>query len=389
MLVKAGHDPFDYHGFVHPPVIHASTVLYKNVSAFREHTNRYSYGRRGTPTSEALEKALAQIEGPNCETVTLLPSGLSAIEAALVSVLKAGDHVLVTDSVYGPTRDLCDKILPRFGITASYFDPCISGADIEALIVDNPKIKAVFLESPGSLTFEMQDVPAIAKVAHKHGAVVLMDNTWATPIYFPALDYGVDLSIQAATKYIGGHSDLMIGAVASGPRTAKQLREMVFERGLCVGPDVMNTCLRGLRTMGVRLDRQNKSGLKVARWLEKRSEILKVVHPALESHPTHEIWQRDFKGACGLFSVIFKPAPEAAVDAFVDQLKLFPIGYSWGGYESLAMPFDPPTRTATKWEPGGPTVRFHIGVEDVSDLLADLEQGFAAFAKKKAELEEP
>jgi cystathionine beta-lyase len=244
-----------------------------------------------------------------------------------------------------------------------------------------PNTTAVFVESPGSLSFDVQDVPAIAAAAHARNATVLMDNTWASPLHFRALEKGVDLSIQSGTKYIGGHSDVMLGTVAANKSAWKHLKETVFEMGLCVGPDDMFLGLRGLRTMGVRLAQHDAAGMKVARWLEARPEILRVLHPALESHPGHAIWKRDFTGACGLFSVVFKPAPVKAVYAFLDKLTLFGIGASWGGFESLAIPFDcTPVRTATKWAPGGPTVRFHIGLEDVSDLIADLDQGFAAFA---------
>jgi cysteine-S-conjugate beta-lyase len=377
-LANGGRDPFAHHGYVNTPVYHASTLLYPSAEEFLAHRGRYSYGRRGTPTSEALETALAGLEGRQCEAVALLPSGLAAISVALLSVVRAGDHVLVTDSVYGPTRKFCNDILPRYGVTATYYDPVI-GAGIAALM--QPHTTAVFVESPGSLSFEIQDVPAIAAVAHARNAAVLMDNTWATPIYFRALEKGVDLSIQSGTKYIGGHSDVMIGAVASASATAKRLKETVYDMGLCVGPDDVNLGLRGLRTMGVRLTQHQSSGLKVARWLQGRPEILRVLHPALESDPGHGIWKRDFTGASGLFSAIFRPAPVAAVHAFLNKLTLFGIGASWGGYESLAIPFDcAPIRTATQWAPGGPAVRFHIGLEDVSDLLADLDEGFAAFA---------
>jgi cysteine-S-conjugate beta-lyase len=386
-LANGGRDPFAHHGYVNTPVYHASTLLYPTAQDFIAHRGRYSYGRRGTPTSEALETALADLEGPQCEAVTLLPSGLAAISVALLSVVRAGDHVLVADSAYYPTRKFCDTILPRYGVTTTYYDPTI-GASIAALI--RPNTTAVFAESPGSLSLEIQDIPAIAAVAHANNAVVLMDNTWASPIYFRALEKGVDLSIQSGTKHIGGHSDIMLGTVASVGATAKRLRETVFDMGLCIGPDDMFLGLRGLRTMGVRLAQHQISGLKVARWLEQRPEILHVLHPALESHPGHAIWKRDFTGACGLFSVIFKPAPVEAVHAFLNTLALFGIGASWGGYESLAIPFDcAPIRTATTWAPGGPAVRFHIGLEDVSDLLADLEEGFAAFAAKASYYDPP
>src|SRR5499427_1403299 len=386
-LANAGRDPFAHHGYVNPPVYHASTLLYPSAEDYIAHRGQYRYGRRGTPTSEALETALADIEGPQCEAVALLPSGLAAISAALLSVVRAGDHILVTDSAYAPTRKFCDVILPRYGVTTTYYDPLV-GADIASLM--RPNTVAVFLESPGSLSFEVQDVPAIAAAAHARNAAVLMDNTWATPIHFQALEKGVDLSIQSGTKYIGGHSDVMLGAVASKNSTSMRLKETVFEMGMCVGPDDMFLGLRGLRTMGVRLAQHDASAMKVARWLEGRPEILRVLHPALESHPGHAIWKRDFIGACGLFSIVFRPAPVEAVHAFLNKLTLFGIGASWGGFESLAIPFDcAPIRSATRWAPGGPTVRFHIGLEDVCDLIADLEEGFAVFAAAVSHCDTP
>jgi len=377
-LVSAGRDPRSYHGFVNPPVYHASTVLYPNAEDFLAHRARYQYGRRGTPTTEALELALQELEGPQCAGVSLLPSGLAAISAALLSVVRAGDHVLVTDSAYGPTRNFCGQILSRLGVTTSYYDPGI-GAGIAALL--QPNTRAVYLESPGSLSFDVQDVTAIAKAAHANGTLVLMDNTWATPLYFRPLDHGVDLVIQAGTKYIGGHSDIMLGTVSANAATVAELKNTVRLTGLCEGPDDVYLGLRGLRTLGIRLDRHYQSGLAVARWLEGRPEVLRMLHPALPSHPGHALWKRDFTGASGLFRMVLKPVPKNAYHAFVNTLELFGIGASWGGYESLAIPFDcTPLRTATRWEPGGPTVRFHIGLEAVEDLTADLERGFAALA---------
>jgi cystathionine beta-lyase len=377
-VVTAGRDPASYHGFVNPPVYHASTVLYPSAEDFVAHRARYQYGRRGTPTTEALELALQELEGPQCAGVALLPSGLAAISAALLSVMQAGDHLLVTDSAYGPTRNFCNHILSRLGVTVTYYDPLV-GAAISGLMQANTR--AVFLESPGSLSFEMQDVAAIAAAAHAKGALVLMDNTWASPLYFRALDHGVDLSIQAGTKYIGGHSDLMLGTVSANGATAARLKTTVGSSGWCVGPDDVYLGLRGLRTLAVRLDRHWRSGLSVARWLEQRAEVLHLLHPAMESHPGHALWKRDFTGASGLFSVVLKPVPQKAVYAFLDALELFGIGASWGGYESLAVPFDcTAVRSATRWQPGGPTVRFHIGLEAVEDLIADLEHGFAALA---------
>jgi cystathionine beta-lyase len=377
-LVTGGRDPLTNHGFINPPVYHASTVVYPSAADYLAHRGRYQYGRRGTPTSEALQDALAGLEGDKCAGVALLPSGLAAVSAAFLSVVRAGDHVLVTDSAYLPTRKFCDGLLARYGIRTTYYDPRIAG-DIAALI--EPNTRAVFVESPGSLSFEMQDVPAIAAAAHARGAVVLMDNTWASPIYFRALEKGVDLSIQSGTKYIGGHSDVMLGTVSANATCWKLLRDTVETMGLCVGPDDMYLGLRGVRTMGVRLAQHYASGLKVAHWLAGRPEVGRVLHPALETDPGHALWRRDYTGACGLFSVVLRPAPLRAAHAFLDALTFFGIGASWGGFESLAIPFDcSEMRTATPWAPGGPTVRLHIGLEDVDDLIDDLERGFAAFA---------
>ncbi|HZQ12250.1 MAG TPA: cystathionine beta-lyase [Pseudolabrys sp.] len=380
-LVIAGRDTKGQHGFVNPAVYHASTVLYPTAEDQVAHRSRYQYGRRGTPTSEALEDALRALEGEACAGVALMPSGLAAISTALLAVAGAGDHILVTDSVYRPTRNFCDGLFRRMGVETTYYDPLI-GAGIARLIKANTK--AVFVEAPGSQSFEMQDVPAIAKAAHDKGAVVLMDNTWATPLYFRALDKGVDLSIQAGTKYIGGHSDIMFGCVAANAATLPALKAAMNYLGLCVGPDDMFLALRGLRTLAVRLARHYDSGLTVARWLEKRPEVARVLHPGLESDPGHGLWARDFSGASGLFSVVLKPMAEKAVYAFMNELQLFGMGFSWGGFESLVILFDcTEYRTATKWAPGGPTLRFHVGLEDTGDLIADLERGFAAMAAAK------
>src|SRR6516165_2704426 len=377
-LVIAGRDAQAYQGFVNPPVYHASTVLYPTAEDQVAHRSRYQYGRRGTPTSDALENALIALEGEACAGVTLLPSGLAAISTALISAVSAGDHLLVSDSVYRPTRHFCNGVLKRMGVAITYYDPLV-GADIGKLF--RPNTRAVFVEAPGSQSFEMQDIPAIAKVAHEKGALVLMDNTWATPLYFRPLDYGVDMVIQAGTKYIGGHSDVMLGTVSANAATVARLKNTVRHNGQCEGPDDVYLGLRGLRTLAIRLERHQKSGLAVARWLEQRPEVLRLLHPALPSHPGHAIWKRDFSGASGLFSMVLKPVPQKAYYAFLDSLELFGIGASWGGYESLAIPFDcAPLRTATRWQPGGPTVRFHIGLEAVDDLIADLERGFAALA---------
>ncbi len=330
-LVLGGRDPFANHGFVNPPVHHVSTVLYPTAEDFLARRAKYVYGRRGTPTSEALENALRELDGPECVGVALLPSGLAAISTALLAILHAGDHLLITDSVYLPTRKFADGVLRRYGIESSYYDPLI-GSGIAGLMGSNTR--AVFVEAPGSLSFEVQDVPAIAAAAHAKGAVVIMDNTWASPLYFRAFDKGVDLSIQAATKYVGGHSDLMLGTVSANAATWERLKETVHLMGLCVGPDDIYLALRGLRTLGVRLAQHYQSGLQVARWLQQRPEIARVFHPALASCPGHDTWQRDFSGASGLFSIVFKPVAEPAVHAFLNELGLFGIGASWGGFES-------------------------------------------------------
>jgi cysteine-S-conjugate beta-lyase len=377
-LVTGGRDPFSYHGFVNPPVHHASTVLYRSADDMLSNRGRYHYARRGTPTSEALQQAMAEIEGPACAGVVLVPSGLAAISSALLSATSAGDHILVSDSVYEPTRILCNTLLKRLGIETSYYDPLI-GAGITTLF--KPNTRLVFMESPGSLSFEMQDVPAIAAAAHAKGALVAMDNTWATPLYFRALDFGVDLSIQAGTKYIAGHADVMIGMIAAAAAAWPRLHHTVGTLGLCVGPDDIYLTLRGLRTLGVRLARHQESGLKIARWMQARPEVARVIYPPLETDPGHALWQRDFSGACGLFTVVLKPVSDTAVRAFLDGFKLFGLGYSWGGFESLVIPFDcTKYRAATQWTPGGPTLRFHVGLENADDLIADLERGFAALA---------
>jgi cysteine-S-conjugate beta-lyase len=377
-VVTAGREHGAYYGFVNPPVYHASTVLYPTAEDFAARRSRYQYGRRGTPTTEALESALQELEGPQCAGVVLVPSGLAAISSALLSVLKAGDHLLVTDSAYEPTRKYCDQVLTRFGVTATYYDPLTGAAIAEQF---RPNTRAVYLEAPGSLSFEMQDVGAIAKVAHAEGAAVLIDNTWASPLYFRPLEHGVDLSIQAGTKYIGGHSDLMLGTVSANAGHVAALKETVRLSGLCEGPDDVYLGLRGLRTLAVRLERHFKSGVAVARWLEQRPEVLRVLHPAMPSFQGHAIWKRDFTGASGLFSMVLNPVPQKAVYAFLNTLELFGMGASWGGFESLAIPFDcTHARTATRWAPGGPTIRFHIGLEAVDDLIADLERGFASMA---------
>ena len=316
------------------------------------------------------------LEGPQCAGVGIVPSGLSAISTTLLSVLKTGDHILVCDNVYRPTRNFCNGMLARLGIETTYFDPLI-GAGIDKLF--KPNTRAVLVEAPGSQSFEMPDIRAIAEVAHGRGALVIDDNTWATPLYHRSLEQGVDISMQAATKYIGGHSDIMFGTISANAKAWPQIVEGIRLLGVCAGPDDVFLALRGLRTLSVRLAQHHRSGLDMARWLASRPEVARVLHPALESDPGHAIWKRDFTGASGLFSIVLKPAPQKAVDAMLDTLKLFGMGFSWGGFESLVIPFDCDAyRTATKWAPGGPTLRLHIGLESVDDLKADLDRGFAA-----------
>ena len=376
-LVTAGRDTRAQKGFVNPPVVHGSTVLYPTADDLHAHRGEFQYGRRGTPTTKALQQALMAIEGPQCAGVGLAPSGLAAISTTLLAVLKAGDHLLVCDNAYRPSRNFCNGMLARYGVETSYFDPLI-GAGIAGLF--KPNTKAVLVEAPGSQSFEMPDIPAIAAVAHARDALVIDDNTWATPLYHRSLEQGVDISMQAATKYIGGHSDIMFGTISANARAWPQIAEAIQLLGVCAGPDDVFLALRGLRTLAVRLAQHHISGLEMARWLATRPEVLRVLHPALESDPGHAIWKRDFTGASGLFSIVLKPKPQKAVDALLDTVRLFGMGYSWGGFESLVIPFDcAPYRTATKWAPDGPTLRLHIGLENVEDLKADLERGFAAF----------
>jgi cystathionine beta-lyase len=375
-LVTAGRDTKAQKGFVNPPVVRGSTVLYPTAEDLHAHRGEFSYGRHGTPTTKALQQALIALEGPNCAGVGLAPSGVAAISTALLAVLKAGDHLLVCDNAYRPTRIFCNTMLARYGVETSYFDPAI-GAGIAALF--RPNTRAVMVEAPGSQSLEMPDIPAIAAVAHERGALVIDDNTWATPLYHRSLDQGVDISLQAATKYIGGHSDIMFGTISANAKAWPQVNEAIRLLGVCAGPDDVFLALRGLRTLAVRLAHHQRSTLEIARWLQSRPEVLRVLYPALETDPGHAIWKRDFTGASGLFSIVLKPVAQQAVDALLDTVQLFGMGYSWGGFESLVIPFDCASyRSVTTWEPGGPALRFHIGLESVDDLKADLERGFVA-----------
>jgi len=370
-IVLAGRDPQRFDGFVNTPIVRGSTVLYPTVADLEHHTGRYTYGRRGNPTLEGLEVALTKLEGG--AGVVLTPSGLSAVSVALLSVLKAGDHLLMVDTAYQPTRRICNEVLRRYGIETTYYDPLV-GAGIADLV--RPNTRAIFMESPGSQSLEIQDVPAIVAVAQANDIVTLLDNTWATPLFFRPHDFGVDIAIQAGTKYLSGHSDLNIGTISANERAWPKVKMTYGDLGITIAPEDAFLGARGLRTMAVRLARHQESALTIARWLSERPEVLKVLHPGLPEHPGHAIWKRDFKGSSGLFSFILNQAPKAAVDALLDGLELFGLGFSWGGYESLAIPFDCSTyRSATAWEPGGPAIRLTIGLEDPGDLMADLERG--------------
>ncbi len=364
-------------GIVNPPVWRASTILYDTVAdlrgAVRDTHHQLFYGRRGTPTQWSLADALTELE-PGAEGTFLYPSGVAAVAGALLSVLSPGDELLVTDSAYDPTRNFADGFLKRYGVTTRYYDPTI-GAAIANLIGENTR--AILLESPGSLTFEVQDVPAIVAAARARGVTTLLDNTWATPLFFSAMAHGVDLSVLACTKYIAGHSDVMLGSVTAAPGHFARLRDTGFALGQVVSPDDCWLASRGLRTLAVRLKQHETAALEIARWLETRAEVARVLHPALPSHPGHALWQRDFRGSSGLFAFALKAGDDASRAAFIDGLAHFGIGYSWGGFESLALPVDPARhRTATTPDFGGPLIRLQIGLEDTADLIADLSAGF-------------
>ncbi|HET7413814.1 MAG TPA: cystathionine beta-lyase, partial [Pararhizobium sp.] len=369
-LAHSGYDPRGFHGFVNPPVVHASTVLFSDAHTMETRNQKYTYGTRGTPTTDALAEAIDELEG-SAGTI-IVPSGLAAITVPFLGVLSAGDHALIVDSVYTPTRHFCDTILKRMGVEISYYDPHV-GAGIADLM--QPNTKLVHTESPGSNTFEMQDIRAISEAAHRKGALVAMDNTWATPIYFKPLDHGVDLSIHAATKYPSGSSDVLLGTVSANADAWPALREAQLALGICAAPDDCYLVLRGLRTMGVRLDRHQQSALAIAEQLEGEQGVARVLHPALPSHPGHAIWKRDFSGASGLFSIVLDGgAPErheAKAHAFLDALSIFGLGYSWGGFESLAVHVNLSDRTMTEVPHEGPLIRLQIGLEDVADLMED------------------
>jgi cystathionine beta-lyase len=378
--VHSGLHPERFQGAVNPPVFHASTILSKTVEEYQRKRKDWLqeapgtyYGRFGTPTTESLQEAIAALEGGH--RCVVYPSGLAACSGALLAFLATGDHVLMSDSVYGPTRNLAKGILKRFGVSTTFFDPLV-GKGIEPLI--RPETRVIYLESPGSLTFEVQDVPAIAEAARRRGITVIMDNTWGTPLYFKPFAHGVDVSVQAATKYIVGHSDAMLGTITCTKEAWPKLRSTTYELGQTAGPDDVYLAQRGLRTLAVRLKQHWQAGVALAEWISRQPEVERVLHPALPANPGHALWKRDFLGASGLFGVVLKAGvTEKALAALIDGLELYGIGASWGGFESLIVPYHPAeARTATKWPHKGPCFRIHAGLENVDDLITDLEAGF-------------
>jgi cysteine-S-conjugate beta-lyase len=374
-LAHLGRDPRRFLGAVNTPVFRASTILFRTVAeleqAARGEFPDIAYGLHGLPTVSDLARALASLEGGHAALI--VPSGLAATTFPLLALAKPGDHVLVTDAVYGPTRRFCDNHLRRLGIDVSYYDPLL-GAEIAREF--RPRTALVFTESPGSLTFEVQDIPAIAAVAHAHGARVILDNTWATPLGYRSFDHGVDVSVHAVTKYIGGHSDVLLGAVIANADAYVPLARLWTDMGITASSDDCFLGLRGLRTLGVRLARHAASAMEVARWLARQPEVREVLYPPLPGDRGHALWTRDFRCASGLFGIVLQPVDAAAVARMLDGMRLFGLGWSWGGFESLLIPTWPGrARTVTTWEPGGPALRCAIGLEDPQDLIEDLDDG--------------
>jgi cysteine-S-conjugate beta-lyase len=385
MLVHAGRVPSESDGAVNPPIFRASTILHSTLAAW-ENSRRpdykgYRYGRLGTPTARAFERAMAEFYGgDHCVAVC---SGVAAITVAILSLTKAGDHVLVTDSVFEPTRTFCDRFLPKLGISIDYYDPQI-GASIAALI--RPETSLVFTESPGSLTFEIQDIPAIVAAAHARGVRVAIDNTWATALYYNPFDHGVDVVVEAITKYAAGYSDVLMGVILARADLGQELYSTAKSLGMCCGPEELYLAQRGLRSMAVRMHRSGATGLRLAAWLEERLEVARVLHPGLPNDPGHRLWRRDFTGCSGLFSILLHPVSKPALTAFYNGLKLFGIGGSWGGYESLVSPAKPTSiRTAVPWTESGPVIRLYAGLEDPDDLINDLAAGFDRMACARCE----
>jgi cystathionine beta-lyase len=367
----AGRDPASSEGAVNPPVQHASTIILDKTADLYS-GSKQTYARQGMGVHRALGEALVAVEGG--VDAILAPSGLGACTLALTTFARGGGHLLVTDSVYGPTRRFCERTLSRLGVETEFYDPRI-GANIGALLRDNTC--AIFLESPGSQTFEIQDVPAITAAARARNVPTIIDNTWSAGLYFKPFEHGADISVQALTKYQAGHADLFCGAVlARDASLAGRVWQTHRDLGLAVSPEDAYTALRGMRTLSTRLNRQSDSGRQIAQWLATRAEIAHVLHPGMTSHPDHALWRRDFGGASGLFSVIFKSVEAGRLDAMLEGLELFSMGFSWGGYESLVLPCDPQiTRTAVPWRAEGPLVRLSIGLEHPDDLIADLATG--------------
>ena len=375
VLTHAGRDPGANRGYVNTPVYRGSTIVFPTLDALEDPAPRYDYGRTGNPSSAAVEDIVTELEG--AAGTLLAPSGLSAISLALMTVLRAGDELLVSDSAYQPTRRVSDDILQRFGVTVRYYDPRI-GAGIADLFTNNTK--AIFAESPGSLTFEVQDLQAMAAAAKPRDIAIVIDNSWATPLFYRPLALGADIVVHAATKMFVGHSDTMIGTASATARWMKALKDTHLRLGLCASPDDCFITARGLRTLGVRMREHSAHSTEIAAWLEKQPGVVRAIHPALPSHPDHAIWRRDFTGAGSVFSVELEPKPRAALAAMVDHLALFGMGWSWGGYESLALPIHPEkARSATKWSAAGPMIRLHIGLEAIEDIKADLAAGLARY----------
>ncbi|MEM0900593.1 MAG: cystathionine beta-lyase [Pseudomonadota bacterium] len=374
-LTHGGYDPHSYHGFINPPVVHASTVLFPDAETMKTRDQAYTYGTRGTPTTDALASAINELEG--AVGTIMVPSGLAAVTVPLLAFLSAGDHLLIIDTVYNPTRRFVDDVLTRYGVEVEYYVPEL-GAEIEAYV--KPNTRVIFMETPGSNTFEMQDIPAIVEIAKAHDIITMIDNTYATPLFFKPLEFGVDVSIAAATKYQSGHSDLVYGLVSANEKTWQQLWDTQLTLGVCPSPDDTFLVYRGLRTMGLRVKRHEETTNRLAAWLEGHDGIHDVLHPALKSHPGHAIWKRDFKGSTGLFSIVLRRQSEAAVHAFLNELQLFGLGYSWGGYESLAVHVNLSDRTVSKRDYGGPIIRLNVGLEDFEDLQLDLDRAIAAAA---------
>ena len=381
-VIRAGAETKPLARTVNPPIQRASTVLLPNAAALYD-SSRVLYGRESLAVRDALCDAIADLEG--AVGAKLFPSGLAAMTGVLLALLKAGDEILVCQHVYRPTRKFCDGVLKRFGVTTAYYTQTLPAAELMAMVTG--KTRVIVLESPGSLSFEMQDIAAIAAGARERGVLTVMDNTWGAGLLFKPIAHGVDISVQALTKYMGGHSDVFMGsAAARDAPTLKLLDAAMHDIGWSVSPEDAYLMLRGLRTLPTRLERHGRSGLEVARWLQQQPEVREVIHPGLPGARGHELWARDYSGACGLFAFVFQPAPEAAVNAFLDALELFGLGFSWGGHESLAITCDPQRRTGADLEDyGGPLMRLHVGLEDPGDLIEDLKQGIAAFNAARAE----